>query len=112
MKTVVMTVMALMVATVAVAENEPKWTEELKFSCPVSGTDKDGFDALVENTKTNEWECTVTVGTNSPKGSYTYSKRPVQGRSGMQNMGGEAGLTKNLQCQVTSVDCKLTKKGN
>lgn len=109
MKTLVMTVMALMVATVAVAGNEPKWTEELEFSCPVSGTDKDGFDVIAENKDTNAWTCTVTVETNSPKGSITYSGRPVHGYKGRHNLGGEAGVMKNLQCKVTGKSCELKK---
>lgn len=109
MKTLVMTVMALMVATAAVAEDKkpPNYKEELNFSCAVTGNN-DGFDALVENEKTNEWQCDVTVETTD--GNHSASGRPVHGYSGKQNLFGKAGLKKDLKCQVKSVSCTLTKQ--
>lgn len=107
MKTVVMTIMALMVATVAVAEEKPPdYTTELRFTCAVTGNN-DGFDALVENLKTNEWTCDVTVETTD--GDYSDSGRPVHGYSGKQNLFGKAGLKKDLKCHVKKVSCTLKK---
>lgn len=110
MKTLVMTVMALMVATVAVAEDKPPvWTEELEITCPLDGSDKDGFDVIAENKKTNAWKCTVTVETNSPKvGSPTYSG-VVRDYVGKHNLGGMAGVMKGLQCKVIKQSCELSK---
>lgn len=105
MKTVLMTVMALMVATVAVAEDKKDYRQDLEFMCDVTGSDRDGFDVKVENRGSHEWRCDVEVETSPSGRDYAYRSRPVAGRSGKQNIGGESGLAKNLQCRVKRVDC-------
>lgn len=106
MRTVLMTVMALMVATVAVAEDKGDYTRQLEFTCDVTGSDRDGFDVKVENRGNHNWQCDVEVETSPSTRDFSYRGRPVAGRSGKQNIGGEAGLTKNLQCRVKRVDCR------
>ncbi|MBX3325623.1 MAG: hypothetical protein U0223_06470 [Nitrospira sp.] len=106
MKTVVMTMVVLMVATVAVAEDKKDYRQDLVFTCEVTGSDRDGFDVKVENRGSHEWHCDVEVETSPSGREYSYRNRPVAGRSGKQNIGGEAGLTKNLQCRVKSVSCR------
>lgn len=106
MKTVLMTVILLVVATASFAEDKKDYRQELEFSCDVTGSDRDGFDVKVENRGSHEWHCDVEVETSPSGRDYSYRNRPVAGRSGKQNIGGEAGLAKNLQCRVKRVDCR------
>lgn len=106
MKVVMMMIMALTVATVAAAEEKGDYSRQLEFTCDVTGSDRDGFDVKVENRGNHEWNCDVEVETTPSGRDYTYRNRPVAGRSGKQNVGGESGLTKNLQCRVKSMSCR------
>ncbi|TKB89090.1 MAG: hypothetical protein E8D40_16150 [Nitrospira sp.] len=106
MKTLVITVLALMVATTSFAEDKKDYRQDLEFTCDVTGSDRDGFDVKVENRGSHDWHCDVEVETSPSGREYAYRNRPVAGRSGRQNIGGEAGLTKNLQCRVKSVSCR------
>lgn len=49
MKALIMTIPAVMVATVAVAEDKKDYRQDLEFTCAVTGSDRDGFDVKVEN---------------------------------------------------------------
>jgi len=80
MKTFVMTVLALAVATVAVAEDKGDYTRQLEFTCDVTGSDRDGFDVKVENRGSHEWHCDVEVETSPSGRAYSYRNRPVAGR--------------------------------
>ena len=106
MKTWIMTVLALMVATASVAEDKKDYRQDLEVTCDVTGSDRDGFDVKVENRGSHEWHCDVEVETSPSGRDYSYRNRPVAGRSGKQNIGGEGGLTKNLQCRVKTVSCR------
>lgn len=106
MKTLVMTLLVVAVATMAVAEDKKDYRQNLEFTCEVTGSDRDGFDVKVENKGSHEWHCDVEVETSPSGRDYSYRNRPVAGRSGKQNIGGEAGLTKNLQCRVKQVSCR------
>ena len=107
MRTVVMTVMALMVATVAVAEDTVIIQDELVFTCDKSGNDNSGFDVRVLNKGTSPWNCNVEVETVP---TIDHSKRwypnTYVGVSGShQFVGGYSGTHANLQCSFKKVTC-------
>lgn len=109
MKTIVMTIMALMVATVAVAE-EKKIVEgthnTVEFTIDRSGNDNNGFDVKVRNRGTSAWTCAVELDTDSSvprdKRQFTYD---VRVDSNVVWVNGYSGTVPNLQCRFKSVTC-------
>ena len=107
MKSLIITMTALGVGAAFVAQaNGADYKKDLEFSCDVAGADRDGYDVKVENKGVRQWACDVDVETTPSTGLHVYRKRPVMGRSGKQNLGGEARLPKNLQCRIKKVVCR------
>lgn len=118
MKTVVMTIMALMVATVAAAGQEAKIdaagqeakiNDELVFTIHKTGNENQGFDVRVKNNGTSAWTCDVDVkGPDIPSDKRSYRNTYVGSSASAQFIGGYSGHVKNLQCDFEKVSC--TKK--
>lgn len=110
MKTLVMTVMALMVATVGIAGDYG-----VKFSCVVAGND-DGFDAKAINNGPHNLKCKAKVVTDPP--SQTF-KVPLDGgwagvhatpgkEDVLQSLDGKAGLSNKISsCRTIDPECEL-----
>lgn len=108
MKTVVMTIMALTVATVAVAEDKVTFQDELVFTCDKSGNDHNGFDVRVLNTGASDWTCDVEVETvpDIPHSKRWYPNTYVGVSSSHQSVGGYSGTHANLRCHFKKVTCE------
>mgnify|MGYP001240606177 CR=1 FL=1 len=109
MKTLVMTVMALMVATAGIAGDYG-----VKFSCVVAGND-DGFDAKAINNGPHNLKCRAKVETVPT--SQTF-KVPLDGgwagiskkeqKDVLQSVDGKAGLSAKItSCTVIEPECEL-----
>lgn len=110
MKTLVMTVMALMVATVGIAGDYG-----VKFSCVVAGND-DGFDAKAINNGPHNLKCKAKVETVPT--SQTF-KVPLDGgwavihatpgkENVLQSIDGKSGLGDKISaCRIIEPECEL-----
>lgn len=109
MRALVMTIMALMVATVSIAGDYG-----VKFSCVVAGNN-DGFDAKAINNGPHNLKCRAKVVTDPP--SETFNVPLDGGWAGihktekpeiLQALGGKSGLTNKISaCRIIAPECEL-----
>lgn len=110
MKTAVMTVMALLVATIGIAGDYG-----VKFSCEVAGNN-DGFDAKAINNGPDNLKCKAKVVTDPNSqtfkvpldGGWAYL-HPTPGKQDvLQSLDGKSGLSDKISaCRIIEPECEL-----